>query len=424
MRIFVIDTVCSQLKGHNLSALNNHKKIFSDLMGKTHEIHCLGSKVLKDTCDETSFENVTPYFEFCYYDVLPLATADDKSFCPIKFDYETPIDPHYQLRIKSPLISKYKKYHSKVKELSDNDFEKFFKEYNICKDDIIYFPSVDYYSSISIMKCMSKLPFKKSPSLCMRFINVMEQWTTLSEEPLIDILNFSNLLKSRGYKTFLATESIGYSYYLSKLSKIDVFQLSYPPNPEITHFPPQSEKKRVLFPGSQRSDKGMSRIPDIIRNYINNYDYEDVEFVVQLPGIQNMLGSIPVYRQLSAWPMVIIQESTVTSAQIAENYKSATCICLPYCEKTYSSLRSSASLVEAIYSGRPLIASRCEGFASEIEFFNFGRVEGSDESIARSINHFLALDPSDLHSQIKQSIHRYNQFLMGSYNYALKKMVD
>jgi hypothetical protein len=419
MRIHVLDAVCAQRKGHNLQALKNHLKLLAEIPG-VERVNAYGSTLLQQTCLADDIGSVRPCLPFPYDDVLPISNSRDERVEFPGIPYATPIDPQHELRRGALDLPVKKSRHAVISDECLNYFKTLYITERISSRDVFFFPSADYYSMRSVLKLLDNTNVKKSPLTCFRLINVMEHWTTLTSEPLTELMGMSKTLIKRGHKIAFAAESVGYCYSLGKTYGVDVTHLPY--IPQRLALPGKQVKSgtsdgryNVLFPGSQRYDKGVTRIPEIVSRLTDRLGMKRIHFILQLPNVHEIRNFSALYKELTKYPNVEIQPSTISEKRLRENFEKSHLICLPYQEETYDRNRSSGSLVEAALYGKPIVSSSCEGFKSEIEFFKFGACAGSTNEICDLIFNYSKLEQAALETEMRLSMARYFGFVSGAY---------
>jgi hypothetical protein len=425
MNIHVIDPVCAQVKGHNLQALKNHIQFFSRTQ-QTIDCYAHGSERLNLTCSERNRIGICTNFTYLYDDVLDISKEDGTSGNVTIFPFDTPIDP--QCAISHPYIQEIKERHLENQAKALCDFKAFFEKYKIGYDSFLFLPSCDYYSAKALLNIISDLSPQITPSICFRFINVMEYWTTLDTNPIQSILSNAKELMEKGHRLYIAAEAIGYCYELEREFDLTVTHLPYIPhfNAQQTHISGQQERScyTVLFPGSQRDDKGMTRIPEIVAHSTLKIGVDQIQFILQLPSSHEIKKAIPTYQELSKYPNVIVQESSISETQLKENYESCDLICLPYSIGTYGFKRSSGSLVEAVLYAKPIVSTKCEGFIKEIDFFSLGKYAETNEELAELIFFYYQADKLEIKKKMRSSVNRYFSFLEGAYSRLIREVLE
>lgn len=395
-RIHIIDPVAAQSKGHNIACLLRYKGLFSTLFPSAQVI-AYGSTMLKETTYSHDIQGIDcESFSFQYADILPITDSRGLPVSAESFEYPVPQPIPFDKN--SPHFEKVVLRHERARIASDKEFNEFFSDHELCEDDLLFLPSADIYAALSACRALETRKPKSSPFIALKLIHVSEFWSPLHEDCLLEIILAAKSAIDNGHKVAILTEADGYSKYIR--SKYSLHAIAAPmPMEQPSHrdYTDLSRSERViLFPGSQRLDKGADQIPSIINHLNKKNGINEASFHLQLPGPSSLCHLSDAYIDMYKWPNVKIHPSSIAQDCLTSLYRSSRLVCLPYCPHTYNSLRSSASYVEAAMLCRPVVARRCEGFANAIEQFNLGLVGDDPGELAELISQFLQADPSTM----------------------------
>jgi len=421
IRIHVIDPVAAQSKGHNIACLLRCKGLFSALFPNAQVI-AHGSAMLKQTTHRRDIQGIDcDSFSFQYADILPIT---DSRGLPVSADcFEYPIPQSIPFDKNSAYFDKVVSRHERARITSDKEFEDFFRDQELCETDLLFFPSADIYTALSACRALEARNPKRSPFIAFKLIHVSEFWSPLYRDCLLEIILAAKSMMDMGHRVAILTEADGYAKYIRDKYLIHAIAAPMPmEQPSLQDCTGLRRSERViLFPGSQRLDKGADQIPLIINHLNKKNGINEVSFHLQLPNPSSLCHLSDAYRDMYRWPNVKIHPSSIAQDCLISLYRSSRIVCLPYCPRTYNSLRSSASYVEAAMLCRPVVARRCEGFANAIEQFNLGLVGNEADELAELISQFLRHDPSELAKSQYAFSYLYYMYVASCHLTALRK---
>jgi glycosyltransferase involved in cell wall biosynthesis len=258
------------------------------------------------------------------------------------------------------------------------------EQYHISSEDLIFFPSTDFYGAYSLIQRLMKQPkAQRLPRIHMRFIGVMENHGYRRPYPRLDLIK---LIKSSADRLAItaSAETPNYATYLETLLRQRVSYFPYP------LFAPREDaipnEFIVSSPGSGRADKGFFDTLAIAKEvYAQN---PSANIVI---STQDMLESDKHYdrsysKALANFPNIKLKASRLSDDEIDTMMKSSASYFLPYSPGTYRQ-RGSAIFQEAISYGKSVIAKKGTGFAELVARYNVGYLADTPADFARSIQH-------------------------------------
>lgn len=359
--VFILDPLAVTPYGHNAVVMNYYYEYF-----QKHKKNCflftnkyLPKNVLR-------VKNVSNFFDFYYYkyfkvDEIVNHSFDDsiyKTYLKNKIKHKIFIQLLKALRLDYILFSSIK------------EMKKLIIDFGIEKDDILLFPSVNYYSLRSIAKLLKNSYLNNFPKIHFRFINVVEYDSIFSKKNarkciLKDLRNI-NFKKN---KISISAETPIYANYLSKQLNIPVPVTIFPIK-KIFFKLKEQDPFTVYIPGVGREDKGFLKLYDIISQF-NKISKKKVLFFLQnLLFIKNKAQEEYV-NKLQTLPNVTLIESNLPRKQLINKYKESHVILMPYDTLVYQ-YRGSASLIESLAIGRLVISPEGTGFSSMIQQYGNG----------------------------------------------------
>ena len=393
-RYFIIDPVCAQVRGHNLASIEHFRNLLRDLTKGEAEILCFGSKELTITAPNSTPPYVNALLSFNYSDIQFLATETGQRHHPSLHPYPIPLKmpfAHYKEEYSQEELRCITSHHQGIREVANLEMRELLTKTSAGKSDCIFFPSADIYAVLSVANALAQQSPSKSPTIVFKFIHVMEYWSPLPEDCLDLIFQTVAKLLRHGHDIRICTESPGYSEYLKSTYSLKSSPLPLPIPPMITEGLENlnTDSRAVLFPGTQRFDKGLARIPGIIASVNERSGLAGAEFVLQEPTHNDLEGSMQIYNEIMKYPNVTVFSSTLSDEKLRSLYMNAKCVCLPYCESTYDTFRSSGSYVEAASYCRPIAATECKGFAETFKQHKLGNLASKESDLATSIIEML-----------------------------------
>lgn len=363
MAVYILDPICLQSSGHNLNAIKRYAALFYEM--KNQEVFLLTSSFLQERLSGSIGENVLfdRFFAHYYPDFIPIEGAKkflDQDGNMLDID---------------------------IKELATNDLTKFFEKYSPKESDTIFYPSVDYFSLLSIVNYIDKQEVIFFPSLVLRFIGVMEYdhyGVGISLESILNKLN--NLVASKRLNLKISAESDLMAEYLS----IHFDQEVVVTPTLVSHDAlacSNSDVFTIVFPGAGRRDKGFDRIASILEVFEERLSEDSYQVIVQLLSPSELRYFSPHALKLVNNSKVTLLPCSLDPEDIVDIFKRADIVVAPYDKEVYR-FRSSAIMAEAAIYGRPIIASDECGFSNQIKKYELGLLAKSDDEFVDGIEFF------------------------------------
>lgn len=388
-RLFICDPICAQSFGHNLSALHYFSKFLSKEFNYS-KIALLTSKYLPQELEDTKNLTLDRMFHHYYQNSMPL------------INYES----FQEERTFKQIVSSF----NYIENLAYDDILKINDKYKLTEKDSLFFPSVDFYSVQALLRFLETYSAQKAPKLYLRFIGVMENNTKYYMEPRNELFSLIRNLKRKNYFVEIAAETPKYADFIAQKVDYNVSCLTYPVTGQTLPLK-KSERFKILCPGSQREDKGFTKIFDIIKEFTLDNPDLDVDIIIQgIPG-----EKFSDYQsQLYALPGVVLLEPSITMEEMINLYKEAHLVLLPYDPDVYY-LRGSAILMEAISYGRLVVTSSYTAFSDQVKYYNCGSVCHDEADYSQSIRDFYDMSQTKMQRQAHQSRFRYERDCEFSY---------
>lgn len=394
-RLFIVDPVCAQVLGHNLTSLSKFRSYFSSFKS-FDKIICLASKLLPASISEEL--SVKRCFSFYYMNRINVRDEDGNSFQ----DYRVGQTEYEELQF----------------DIAEIDMIDFFEEEGVQSTDSLFFPSVDYYSCLALFAKLRRTSPQKSPNVFLRFIGVMEYACSLIPDPKRELLRQLSDLIKKGYPIRVSAESAAYAQHLAMLINREVSATPVPPFHDILPITDDGPFV-VISPGSGRMDKGFGLLPEIVGNVWKSHPEANVRFIVQNLPSWDLAHNMHTAAQVYAGPGVEVLPPSIDFQGIVELFKQCHLVLMPYSPSIYE-MRSSAILTEAVGYGRQLLTSKGTGFESEVAYFGLGHVCSSIEDYSELIFKLSKRPRSELHQTAVFARSRYTSYCLSQYKEWLK----
>lgn len=381
-RLFLSDPVCVLPYGHNVAAMAN----FREFLGSGFsEVLCIGSRYLPE--DIATGNDILREFDFYYNDAIPIADLAEEDI----------VDGH----------------DAKIRA-AKSDFLALLERHQVGGDDVLCYPSVDFYSLHAIADSIEELKKRGSPTLMLRLIGVMETASSGAYAKPLDVtLALLGRIQQSGLSVKFAAETPRYADFLAL--HIDA-PVSVAANIETREqLPlPTDGPFTVVCPGSARFDKGFLDLAEIFAA-VREVDREmKIRFRTQNLPDRDIKNYVDYARRLYAIPGVEILPSQISSEEIAAMYANADMVLLPYAKDVYE-LRGSAVMIEAICSGRLTLALDGPAFVDQLRYFGAGEVSPNLADMPQKIIEMSRQSPQLRFARARQARDRFTRDLSDSY---------
>lgn len=381
-KVFVIDHMCAIPTGHNLNSvivfMNEFKKRFN---------HCyaLVPNSLPSWVEEVDLVDRCLYYP---YSGLITGRIDDYF---ASYDYFAILYQNIKRRLLRSFYKKISRDHIHFKLLCN--WRNIFLKYQIDSQDLLFFPSADYYGVISLIKFIHKLPPTKRPKIHLRFIGWSEfQKYLKSEDSIFSIIKSCDDLRSQ---LSFSAETPKYAKFIENFLDEEIIYLPYPLCNKLT---PMNESRENIIscPGQARVDKGYFRILDIAKRLEDFYGNDkQLMFVMQSMNPTDKHFNQSYEESLIKQRNIDLRAVRLPQSEINQIYSNSRVVLLPYDSDVYQ-YRGSAIFQECLSIGRPIVASRGLGFSDLIERYRCGYTCSTNEEFSDAIRFLLNKDKRDI----------------------------
>ena len=401
MRLFIIDPICCQEKGHNLASLYKYWTLFSKHY-KEISLHVSNSKQLQTVKLPEGIPQLNLDFSLYYLKYIPLPSYEPEE--------------RYQLSLTQD------NYVSEQINKSLQDVINMFSKYCISQEDCLFFPSVDFFSLYSLLSyLLDHREAYNGLTLTLRWIGVMENAANHPEYTLKTL--FKLLKKCQSFLNIILTaESSVYSRLIENELNRFVINTPVPPDHDIMPMNFESNCFKVVFPGSARPDKGFKQTSEIISRYLELYPDDNVVFISQSTPPHEITHHEQFANKILSNPNSALYPSDLAYRDLLKLFESSHLICMPYAKDIYQ-FRSSAILTESCGYGRLVVTSTDTGFSHEVEYFGLGKTCDSIDKYCKEIHRYYSTERDQLFSEAKNARKRFQSFCDHQYRTLVSEMI-
>ncbi|HEX9200370.1 MAG TPA: hypothetical protein VF865_12475 [Acidobacteriaceae bacterium] len=289
---------------------------------------------------------------------------------------------------------------------TERNWEKQFKRYSFGSDDLLFFPSADFYGAAACLDLLLKGKIRNPPRLHLRMIGVMEN-TCLGSKAACDLL-LERVKKAtaQGIDVRLSAETPAYASYLAeKLGAV----VTYFPQP-LGHDSvpmPATEPRIAASMGSARRDKGYFLMMEIVRKTAHRCGNR-VVFEIQSMPFDDDAFSSEYESELVTLPNSRVLPAVMEEGEMLELFRRSYVAVLPYDAVVYKH-RGSAILQEAIAFTRPVVCLGGAAFAPLVGRYKNGAVCRDVDGVAAAIEECASISPSEWDKRLAVSRRLYER---------------
>lgn len=350
------------------------------------EVVCIGSRYLPE--EIAKVRGIEREFDYYYNDAIPLAAqAGSQDFLGRHTD--------------------------KIKA-AKADLIALLKRHRVTKRDTLCYPSLDFYALHALTDAVEELKKAGRPTLMLRLIGVMETAASGAyATPMNVVLALLKRLLVAGLPVKIAAETPRYADYLA-------VHLDHPvaiaPNIETRQQLPLPDNGlfTVICPGSGRYDKGFLDLLEIFTQVRRCDNALKIRFQTQLLPDRDLKHHLDYLQRMYAVPGVKILPSQLSAEELEEMYDNADLVLLPYARDVYE-FRGSAVLIEAMCSGRHVLALDGPAFVDQMRYFGGGTVCTSIDDMADKVIECSRQSPQLRYARARQARERFTKNLTDSY---------
>lgn len=412
-RVILADHMCVLPYGHNLNLL----VLFQEAMKPYFDSAvCLATSELPDEAEQSQL--VDRVLRYPYDGLIPSKSGNKSSSRKESSMMYSSIglNGRRALYTASNVFFNY----DYVRARTARDWKKIFRTYSITYDDVLFFPSTEYYGCVSLIDFLLSIPKENRPAVHFRMIGVMESAKYALGSGRPEFISTIRRGLKNSLRLSLSAEVPVYCEFLERLIGAPVTYLPYPLGNESSPLNWQAVKV-LCSPGQGRYDKGFHRLYSIITairkmGTINNFVFD----------IQNMRQSDRFYRAryesiLAHVPNLTLRPARMKQQEIDQAYRNADMLVLPYDSDTYE-LRGSAVYQEGLAIGRPVVCSTGLGFSDLVTRYGNGLLASDDNEFAEKIVELAAVSKEEIEKRVKQARLAYEQDFKSGLNAVLESI--
>ena len=386
-RLYILDPVCALSYGHNINALHYFREFF---VQQGLDVHTFASRLLPEALTQGNIERE---FTFLYGDVInvePLLTSGERD-----------------------LLRSIHGHNDKL-ALATGEMRAFLDAFRLTSDDAVFFPSVDFYGLMGILRALSAVDPARAPKLYLRFIGVMERTAPGFPEPRARLLDeLRRYLRGRPDSVRISAETPRLAAILAEELAVPAIATPYPLTGDA--LPMETEGPLVILAaGAARLDKGYLRLRQIYQHLTEEVGLGKFEFLIQSAPDELVHQTSDYSRELFRLAHVNILPSVLSHEAMVDCYRRCHVVAMPYAADVYAE-RGSAVMQEAAAAGRYVVGQRGTGFASQIVSFGIGLVANTELDFANQLGRIVSLPRERLAELALEGRDRYAEEARRSY---------
>jgi glycosyltransferase involved in cell wall biosynthesis len=380
--VLLCDPMCVLPYGHNVSSLVYYRKLFRP---RSRDVICLGCRGLPSDLDEA--EGLVRFYEYYYDDFVPLPPTAECGSCG-------PPQPKLGALLADP-----------IEAAAVADSRRALDLYRLGGDDVVLFPSADFYGVAGMLAAIAEREPAARPRLYLRFIGVMEGASKFYPSAADELLRRVAAALAAGLDIRPSAETPAYADMLGARLDRPVRVTPWPPTSEAAPYP-AGPPFLISAIGSARRDKGFFQLFDILSKIRVRDPGQQIRFCAQLLPDRELEPHRQYASQLYALPGMRLLPASLPGAAIQEIYRTSHVILLPYDVETYR-YRGSAVAMEAAAIGRPVLTYPGTGFALQVQYYGLGRVCKDNQEMADAVFDYISLPQPRLASTVRQARFRF-----------------
>ena len=282
--------------------------------------------------------------------------------------------------------------------LTERNWKKLFRTYDFGRDDLIFFPSADFYGVGACLDWILKSKIKNPPRIHLRMVNVMENASLNPSSAREVLITRVRRAIAQGIDVSLSGETMAYISYLTEKLGEHVEYFPYPLSGDSAPMP-RSKPVVAAAIGSGRGDKGYFLWADIAQKTAM-LSTEPVLFEIQAMPRQDREFNYEYEMNLASIPNIRVLAATLTEPDMVECYQRSYAVVLPYDPKVYE-YRGSAIMQEAIAFCRPVVCLAGAAYADSVKRYQNGYVCRDIEEMVAAISECASISPVEWERRLK-----------------------
>jgi len=390
-RIFVVDPGCFKESGHNIDLVSR----FGKELKKNHEIFVCApkgkSKFQKLGFDFLSISNLYPVLYIDEYSNKYLNAIYERFVQLSRTIFGLPTHLFYKFIAKSQL-------------------QRIIKKNNITNNDLIFFPSSDYYFA----NAAAELCKKDKINLSLRFIGVLENAFFRRKRDLRSKF-FSVLKKCNSQKLALSAETPRYRDYLSSITSKLVEYSGYPIKLDYKNF--NVSRKKIFtvnnplilcLPGKSRPDKGSLDVPMLANACFEKFGMKVIFKLQNFPKGSRHNKKV-TEKFTGHFPNIEFMKPELPRDEFEKTIWGSDVILMPYAPDVYY-FRGSAIFFESIERGKLVIGRGGSAFSDNMNTLNIMDKYYTPSEFTSLIEGLLNMSLDQLDALAHSRVNKYIEF--------------
>lgn len=280
-----------------------------------------------------------------------------------------------------------------------------FNTHKLGKNDLVIFPSADYYGVRAFIKYLSKVKKEERPRLHLRFIGVAESNHLLFYNNIYELVDLIN----QNHQTITVSSEVPiYAQYLnSVLPNISVITEPYPLKDQVRRSRKKSRSETwidpftILLPGTNRADKGYFDLYNLAKEIF--FQIPSIRIIIQDMSKRDDYFDKTYQLKLSRIANVELVDAVLPREKIETLYEQADLILLPYDPGVYY-FRGSAIHYEAIVNRIPVLVRKGVAFSDEVEQWSSGWLYETKQDLIFRLKEILKTKPGSIEKKMNAAM--------------------
>ena len=390
-RIFIIDPGCFKESGHNIDLVSR----FGNELKKKHEVIVCAPKG-KDKFIKQGFKfqpiaNLYPVLYVDEYSNKYVNAIYEKIVQLSRTIFGLPVHNYFHL-------------------LAFAEVKKIIKKFKVNDDDLIFFPSSDFYfANVAAKLCMDgKL------NLSLRFIGVLEN-AFFKKKKNIRSKFFQKLKKCSSKKIALSAETPRYTNYLSSITSHKVEYSGYPITLDLKNYNESRDKYfstenpiKLCLPGKSRPDKGSLDVPMLANACFEKFGMKVIFKLQNFPKGSRHNKKV-TERFMGHFPNIDFMKPELPRDEFEKTFWGSAVFLMPYAPDVYY-FRGSAIFFESIERGKLVIGRGGTAFSDDMNDLGIMDKYYTPSEFTTLVDNLLKLSVDELQDLAINRVNKYIDF--------------
>lgn len=390
-RVFIVDPGCFKESGHNIDLVSR----FGKELKKNYEIIVCAPK------GREKFQKLGFNF-YSISNLYPVLYIDEYSNKYVNAIYEKLVQ-FSRILLGLPV-------HLYFKLIAIIQLNTIIKKYNVNENDLVFFPSSDFYFA----NASTELCVKEKINLSLRFIGVLENAFFRRKRNMRSKF-FSLIRKCNSNKIVLSAETLRYKQYLSSITSKPVEYSGYPIKLDFKNYNESRNKKFteenplvICLPGKSRPDKGSLDVPMLANACFEKFGMKVIFKLQNFPKGSRYNKKV-TQKFTGHFPNIEFMKPELPRDEFEKTIWGSDVILMPYAPDVYY-FRGSAIFFESIERGKLVIGRGGTAFSDDMKKLEIMDKYYTPSEFTTLINYLLHMSVDELQSLAVTRVNRYMDF--------------